>query len=76
MPYLTLPSSHYASGWSQDREIRNIKDVTEVGVRYVNESDPKKKEELLLELVRRFLEPVYFGVPGLSWDPATQEWTR
>ena len=26
--------------------------------------------------VRRFLEPVYFGVPGLSWDPATQEWTR
>ncbi len=26
--------------------------------------------------VRHFLEPVYFGVTGLSWDPATQEWRR
>lgn len=26
--------------------------------------------------VRRFLEPVYFGVAGLTWDPAKQEWTR
>lgn len=26
--------------------------------------------------VRYFLEPVYFGVPGLSWDPAAREWTR
>ncbi len=26
--------------------------------------------------VRRFLEPVYFGVPGLAWDPVTQAWTR
>jgi predicted nucleotidyltransferase component of viral defense system len=26
--------------------------------------------------LRSFLEPVYFGVPGLSWDPATQEWVR
>jgi hypothetical protein len=26
--------------------------------------------------VRRFLEPVSFGVPGLSWDPPTQEWRR
>ena len=24
--------------------------------------------------LRHFLEPVYFGVPGLSWDPAAQEW--
>jgi len=26
--------------------------------------------------VRSFLQPVYFGVAGLSWDPASQEWTR
>jgi len=26
--------------------------------------------------VRHFLEPVYFGVVGLSWDPTAQEWTR
>lgn len=26
--------------------------------------------------VRHFFESVYFGVPGLSWDPAAQEWTR
>ncbi len=25
--------------------------------------------------VRRFLEPVYFGVAGLSWHPAAQEWS-
>lgn len=25
--------------------------------------------------VRRFLEPVYFGVAGMSWNPSTQEWT-
>jgi predicted nucleotidyltransferase component of viral defense system len=24
--------------------------------------------------LRHFLEPVYFGVPGLLWDPAAQEW--
>ncbi|MEX2314077.1 MAG: nucleotidyl transferase AbiEii/AbiGii toxin family protein [Thermomicrobiales bacterium] len=24
--------------------------------------------------VRDFLEPVYFGVAGLAWDPASQEW--
>lgn len=26
--------------------------------------------------VRRFLEPVYFGVAGMRWDPAGQAWTR
>jgi predicted nucleotidyltransferase component of viral defense system len=26
--------------------------------------------------LRSFLEPVYFGVAGLSWDPAAQEWRR
>jgi len=26
--------------------------------------------------VRHFFEPVYFGVRGLSWSPAAQEWTR
>lgn len=26
--------------------------------------------------VRHFLEPVYFGVQGLSWVPAVQEWMR
>ncbi len=24
--------------------------------------------------VRRFLEPIYFGLAEMSWDPATQEW--
>jgi hypothetical protein len=24
--------------------------------------------------LRSFLEPVYFGVVGRSWDPAAQEW--
>jgi hypothetical protein len=26
--------------------------------------------------VRRFFEPVSFGVAGMSWNPATREWTR
>lgn len=26
--------------------------------------------------VRRFLEPVYFGIAGMSWEPASQEWKR
>lgn len=26
--------------------------------------------------IRSFLEPVYLGVAGLSWDPAAQEWMR
>jgi hypothetical protein len=53
-PYLILPSHHYASGWSQDREIRDFDSVTEVGVRYINETNPVNKEALLLELVRYF----------------------
>jgi hypothetical protein len=54
MPYLVLPSHHYASKWSQDHEIRDFDVVTDVGVRYANCADPTKKEELLLELVRYF----------------------
>lgn len=26
--------------------------------------------------IRRLLEPVYFGVAGMQWDPAHQAWTR
>ena len=26
--------------------------------------------------LRSFLEPVYFGIAGLSWDPTAQEWMR
>ena len=26
--------------------------------------------------IRRFLEPVYLGLTGMSWNPATQEWIR
>lgn len=54
MPYLVLPSHHFASGWSQDREIRDFDSVTQLGVRYANEKNLTKKEELLLELVRYF----------------------
>lgn len=54
MPYHVLPSHHYASKWSQDNEIRDFKSVTDLGVRYVNEKNPTKKEEMLLKLVRYF----------------------
>jgi len=54
MPYLVLPSHHFASGWSKHREIRDFDSVTKLGVRYANEQDPAKKEELLLQLVRYF----------------------
>lgn len=26
--------------------------------------------------LRSFLDPVYFGIPGMAWDPAAHEWTR
>ncbi len=26
--------------------------------------------------LRSFLQPVYFGLAGMAWDPAEQEWTR
>ncbi len=54
MPYHVLPSHHYASAWSQDREIRDKDSVTRLGIQYVNEKNPAKKKELLLELVRYF----------------------
>lgn len=54
MPYLVLPSNHYASAWSQTHEIRDFDAVTEVGIRYVNETNPEAKEQLLLELIRYF----------------------
>ena len=54
MPYLALPSFHYASAWSEDREIRDFNTVTDLGVRYINEADPAVKEDLLLELIRCF----------------------
>ena len=54
LPYLVLPTSHYASQWATDREIRDCDDVTEVGMQYARETDPQKKQDLLLELVRYF----------------------
>jgi hypothetical protein len=54
-----LPASHYASEWSQDHEIRDTDAVTAVAVQYVKETDPAKKEELLLELIRYFHSYVF-----------------
>lgn len=54
LPYLVLPSSHYASQWATDREIRDCDDVTEAGMQYARETDPRKKQDLLLELIRYF----------------------
>lgn len=37
---------------------------------------PKPTPAAAASTVRSFLETVYLGVPGLSWNPAMQEWTR
>jgi len=70
MPYLVLPSHHYASGWSKDREIRDFESVTKLGVRYANEPDPAKKEELLLQLVRYFHSYLFKYVSMIISGPA------
>ena len=54
MPFLTLPANHYAATWSETHEIRKTKDVTDVAVRYVRETNEAKKQQLLLDLVRYF----------------------
>lgn len=59
MPYLVLPASHYAAQWSADREIREVDQVTQVAVNYIRETNPAKKQELLLELVRYFHSYVF-----------------
>ena len=59
MPYLSLPSTHYAAAWGADREIRNTEEVTDIGVEYAHETDPLRKQELLLKLVR-FFHPYTF----------------
>jgi predicted nucleotidyltransferase component of viral defense system len=35
---------------------------------------PERTPAGAASVVRSFLQPVIFGVAGLSWDPATQEW--
>lgn len=54
MPYLVLPSHHFAASWSGDREIRDYDTVTNAGIKYVKETNLDKKEALLLELIRFF----------------------
>lgn len=54
MSYLVLPSNHYASDWSQNCEIRDTETVTKLGVEYATCRNPKRKEDLLFEIVRFF----------------------
>jgi hypothetical protein len=65
MAYLQLPSSHYASGWGEDREIRDFATVTNLGVKYIDETDPQVKQDLLLELVRCFHSYIFKYVTGI-----------
>ena len=62
MAYLQLPSSHYASAWGEDREIRDFATVTNLGVKYIDETDPQIKQDLLLELVRCFHSYIFKSV--------------
>jgi len=48
-----LPHDHYACSWTETTFSSNS-EITDLGVRYFSEKDPAKKEEILLELLRRF----------------------
>jgi len=54
MAFLTLPANHYAATRSETHQIYKIDEVASVAVRYVKETNPAKKQDLLLELVRYF----------------------
>ena len=53
MKVQSLPSWHYASQWRVDERFTSG-EITELGRRYHAETDPSRKEDLLLDLIRRF----------------------
>ena len=54
MKTVTLPSSHYASGWKIDTALRPIEEITALGCRYADLPDNAEKEDLLLDLCQCF----------------------
>ena len=54
MKPVTLPSSHYASGWKMDVAPRPLEEMTALGCRYAELGESAEKEDLLLELCQSF----------------------
>ena len=54
MKSITLPSSHYASGWKIDVALRPLEEITALGCRYAELGESAEKEDLLLELCQCF----------------------
>ena len=54
MKPVTLPPSHYASGWKIDVAPRPLEEITALGCRYAELGESAEKEDLLLELCQCF----------------------
>src|SRR3982751_763924 len=54
MKPVTLPTSHYASGWKMDVAPRPLEEITALGCRYAELGESAEKEDLLLEICQCF----------------------